>query len=64
MLPREGVESPSLEVLKERLNVALSAMVELTTGWIFSCRLDAMISGVVSNLCDSVIKVFLYSFLQ
>lgn len=28
-LPREVVESPSLEVLKERLNVALSTMVEL-----------------------------------
>lgn len=59
-LPKEVVEPPSLEVLKERLNTALSAMDRA----IFSHRLDTMISEVFSNLWDSVITVFLYHFLQ
>lgn len=38
-LPRETVESPSLEMLKKRLDLALTARVWLTR-WVFGHSLD------------------------
>ena len=48
-LPRAVVESPSLEGVKNRVDVALGDMVVLG-GW-----LDSMISEVFSNLNDFMI---------
>lgn len=50
-LPREVVESLSLEVFKEQLHVALSGLNTV----VFRCghRLDSMILELFSNLYDS-----------
>lgn len=46
-LLREVVESPSLDVFKKRLNVALSGLFDEE---VVSQKLDLMISTVFSNL--------------
>ena len=51
-LPREVVDSPSLEVFKLRLDMALS---DLVNGLELDQGLDLMISEVFSNPVDSVI---------
>lgn len=51
-LHREVVESPSWQMFKEQLDVALSAVV-------LDHSLDSMISEVFSNLTDFVIQ-YLY----
>ncbi|KAF4800472.1 hypothetical protein TURU_044488 [Turdus rufiventris] len=54
-LPREVVESPSLEVFRKTLDMTLGAMVLLTHMVVFGHRLDSMISEVFSSLIDSVV---------
>ncbi|KAJ7425178.1 hypothetical protein WISP_24638 [Willisornis vidua] len=53
-LPREVMESPSLEGFKESLDVALSAIHDLVDRVVLGHRLDLMFSEVFSNLADSV----------
>ena len=52
-LPREVVESPSLEVFKKSVDgTSGHGLVDMTVlGWL----LDLMILEVFSNLCDSMI---------
>ena len=52
-LPRDVVESPSLQVFKERVDVAHRAMQWAWWGW-----LDRMVTEVCSNLNDSTILCF------
>lgn len=53
-LPREVVESPSVEVFKEQLKVTCDAMVQLTEV-MFDLRLDSIIPEVFSNLSGLLI---------
>lgn len=54
-LPREVVVSPALEVFKERLGVALNAMVCLTRWW--SVEDWILISKVFSNLFKLILII-------
>lgn len=50
------MESPSLKMLKERLNVALRAIIWLTKHKVMFCdRLDLRVSEVISSLFNFVI---------
>lgn len=51
-LPREVQESPSLEMFKKQLDVALSVKLDNV---IFNQRLALVILEVISNLCFIII---------
>jgi len=58
-LPREVVESPSLEVFKRRVDMALTQGCGLVVGLaVLGLLLDSMFLSVFSNLNDSMIRLF------